>query len=94
MRAIRFVPDAWDACLYGQDQDKKTLKRIKLLITAAARDPFVGIGHPEPLRGDLSGYGLGVSMTLTGWCIAQSMQSWSLLLAASTMAASVRTRTG
>ena len=56
MRAIHFVPDAWDAYLYWQDQDKKTLKRINLLITAAARDPFAGIGKPEPLRGELSGY--------------------------------------
>ena len=56
VRAIRFVPDAWDAYLYWQDQDKKTLKRLNLLINAAARDPFVGIGKPEPLRGDLSGY--------------------------------------
>ena len=56
MRAIRFVPDAWDAYLYLQDQDKKTLKRLNLLITAAARDPFAGIGKPEPLRGELSGY--------------------------------------
>lgn len=56
MRAIRFVPDAWDAYLYWQDQDKKTLKRLNLLITVAARDPFAGIGKPEPLRGELSGY--------------------------------------
>lgn len=56
MRVIRFVPDAWDAYLYWQDQDKKTLKRLNLLITAAARDPFCGIGKPEPLRGELSGY--------------------------------------
>lgn len=56
MRAIRFVPDAWDAYLYWQDQDKKTLKRLNLLITAAARDPFAGIGKPEALRGELSGY--------------------------------------
>ncbi len=56
MRAIRFVPDAWQAYLYWQDQDKKTLKRLNLLITAAARDPFAGIGKPEPLRGELSGY--------------------------------------
>jgi len=56
MRAIRFVPDAWNAYLYWHDQDKKTLKRINLLITAAARDPFAGIGKPEPLRGELSGY--------------------------------------
>ncbi|MGZ0019793.1 Txe/YoeB family addiction module toxin [Nitrosomonas sp. wSCUT-2] len=56
MRTIRFVPDAWEDYLYWQDQDKKTLKRINLLITAAAREPFAGIGKPEPLRGDLSGY--------------------------------------
>ena len=56
MRALRFVPDAWDAYLYWQDQDKKTLRRLNLLINAAVRDPFVGIGKPEPLRGDLSGY--------------------------------------
>jgi toxin YoeB len=56
MRAIRFVPDAWDAYLYWQAQDKKTIRRINLLIAEAARDPFAGIGKPEPLRGDLSGY--------------------------------------
>ncbi|WMJ08576.1 Txe/YoeB family addiction module toxin [Nitrosomonas sp. sh817] len=56
MRTIRFVPDAWEDYLYWQDQDKKTLKRINLLITAASREPFAGIGKPEPLRGDLSGY--------------------------------------
>jgi len=56
MRAIRFVSDAWDAYLYWQDQDRKTLKRLNQLITACARDPFAGIGKPEALRGDLSGY--------------------------------------
>ncbi|MBX9893763.1 MAG: Txe/YoeB family addiction module toxin [Nitrosomonas sp.] len=56
MRTIRFVPDAWEDYLYWQDQDKKTLKRVNLLITAAAREPFAGIGKPEPLCGDLSGY--------------------------------------
>jgi len=56
MRAIRFVPDAWEAYLYWHEQDKKTLKRLNLLITACAREPFTGIGKPEALRGDLSGY--------------------------------------
>lgn len=56
MRVIRFVPDAWEAYLYWQDQDKKTLKRLNLLTTATARDPFTGIGKPEPLRSELSGY--------------------------------------
>ena len=56
MRGIHFVPDAWDAYLYWHEQGKKTLKRINILITAAARDPFAGIGKPEPLRGSLAGY--------------------------------------
>lgn len=56
MRAIRFVPDAWEAYLYWQDQDKKTFRRLNLLIIATARDPFIGIGKPESLRGELSGY--------------------------------------
>jgi toxin YoeB len=56
MRAIRFVPDGREACLYWHEQDKKTLKRINLLITTAARNPFQGVGKPEPLRGELSGY--------------------------------------
>ncbi len=56
MRSIRFVPDAWEAYLYWQEQDRKTLKRINALISAAAREPFSGLGKPEPLRGNLSGY--------------------------------------
>ena len=56
MRAICFVPDAWADYLYWQGQDKKTLKRINALVNEAARAPFDGIGKPEPLRGDLSGY--------------------------------------
>lgn len=39
-----------------QRQDKKTLKLIKLLSDAVRRDPFAGIGKPEPLLGNLSGY--------------------------------------
>lgn len=53
---MRFVPDAWDAYLWWQSQDRKTLKRINTLIEAAARDPFAGLGKPEPLVGNLSGY--------------------------------------
>jgi toxin YoeB len=56
VRAIRFVPDAWEAYLYWQGQDRKTLKRINALIEDAAREPFAGLGKPEPLRGSLSGY--------------------------------------
>jgi len=47
---------AWDDYLYWQSQDKKTLKRINQLIRDTERDPFNGIGKPEPLRGDLAGF--------------------------------------
>ena len=55
-RSIRFTTAASADYLYWQGQDKKTLKRINLLIEAARRDPFAGIGKPEPLLGNLSGY--------------------------------------
>lgn len=55
-RNIVFIPDAWDAYLYWHTQDKKTLKRINLLIQSAVRTPFEGIGKPEPLKENLTGY--------------------------------------
>lgn len=56
MRSVLFVPDAWADYCWWQGQDRKTLKRINTLIDAAGRDPFSGIGKPEPLVGNLSGY--------------------------------------
>lgn len=47
---------AWDDYVSWQQEDKKTLKRINLLIKDTLRDPFAGMGKPEPLRGDLSGF--------------------------------------
>ena len=47
---------AWDDYLYWQSQDKKTLKRINQLIRDTERDPFNGIGKPEPLKCDLSDF--------------------------------------
>jgi toxin YoeB len=46
---------AWSDYLYWQVQDKKTLKRINLLIKDAMRDPEDGIGKPEVLKESLSG---------------------------------------
>lgn len=56
MRKICFVPDAWQDYLYWHTQDRKTLKRINKLIESARRAPFEGIGKPEPLRENLTGY--------------------------------------
>jgi toxin YoeB len=56
MRQIHFVPEAWAQYTYWHGSDRKTLKRINLLIESSAREPFEGIGKPEPLVGNLSGY--------------------------------------
>lgn len=56
MRNICFVPEGWEQYTYWHGQDRKTLKRINILLDAAARDPFAGIGKPEALVGNLSGY--------------------------------------
>lgn len=47
---------AWEDYLYWQMQDKKVLKRINALIKDIQRDTFDGIGKPEPLRENLSGW--------------------------------------
>lgn len=55
-RKISWTPTAWDDYIYWQGQDKKTLKRINALIKESLRTPFKGIGKPEALLGDLSGF--------------------------------------
>lgn len=47
---------AWNDYLYWQKQDRKTLKRINMLIKDIQRNTFEGIGKPEPLKGNLSGW--------------------------------------
>lgn len=54
-RTIGFDPNGWEDYVYWQTQDRKTLKRINQLIADVMRDPFVGIGKPEPLKHILSG---------------------------------------
>ncbi|HNU20569.1 MAG TPA: Txe/YoeB family addiction module toxin [Hydrogenophilus thermoluteolus] len=49
---------AWEDYEYWQGEDRKTLKRINALIKECLRDPFAGIGKPEPLRENLSGFWL------------------------------------
>ncbi|MCU8181859.1 Txe/YoeB family addiction module toxin, partial [Vibrio vulnificus] len=55
-RLLSWTDDAWDDYLYWQTQDKKTLKRINKLINDVKRSPFEGIGKPEPLKENLSGF--------------------------------------
>ena len=51
-----WTQSAWADYTHWQAQDKKTLKRINLLIQDTLRSPFEGIGKPEPLRENLSGF--------------------------------------
>jgi toxin YoeB len=53
---LTFTPSAWDDYQWFQQHDRKLLKRINQLVQEILRTPFEGIGKPEPLRGDLSGY--------------------------------------
>lgn len=54
-RGLQWYGDAWDEYCEWQRTDKVILKRINELIKDARRDPFGGIGKPEPLKHDLSG---------------------------------------
>lgn len=51
-----FSDEAWEDYLYWQKQDKKIVERINKLITQVKREPFSGVGKPEPLKHALSGY--------------------------------------
>ena len=56
MRHISFDPEAFEQYSDWAKTDKKLFERIRRLIVESARDPFLGIGKPEPLRKSLSGY--------------------------------------
>lgn len=51
-----FSENAWEDYLYWQNTDKKILKRINKLIKDIQRNKYEGIGKPEPLKHNLSGY--------------------------------------
>jgi toxin YoeB len=55
-RKLAWTDEAWDSYVYWQTQDKKTLKRINKLIKSAKNTPFDGIGKPELLKENLSGF--------------------------------------
>ena len=51
-----FADEAWDDYLHWQKQDRKMVERINKLIAETMREPFAGVGKPEPLKQTLSGY--------------------------------------
>ena len=55
MSMLSWYEKAWDDYCAWQSKDKKTLKRINMLLEDIQRNGHQGIGSPEPLKGDLSG---------------------------------------
>ena len=53
---LTFLEDGWGDYLYWQKNDIKTLKRVNDLIKDVQRNPFRGIGKPEPLKFSMSGF--------------------------------------
>ena len=54
-RNITFTPEGWEDYTYWIGQDKKTLKKINKLLTDVLRNPFEGLGKPEPLKENYTG---------------------------------------
>ncbi len=52
---LTWTDESWDEYLYWQTHDRKILKRINLLVKDLKRDPFDGLGKPEPLKYELAG---------------------------------------
>ena len=55
MRLI-FADEAWEDYLYWQKQDKRMIEPINKLIRETQREPFAGLGEPEPLKHALAGF--------------------------------------
>lgn len=55
-RILAWTDEAWQGYLYWQSQDRKTFKRINKLLEDAKKQPFAGVGKPESLRENLSGF--------------------------------------
>ena len=56
MRIISFHQDAFEQYTAWAKLDKKLFERLHRLIIESAKNPFDGIGKPEPLKADLKGY--------------------------------------
>ena len=54
--SLSFSKTGWEQYLYWQSRDKTILKKINRLLKDIQRHPFEGIGKPEPLKNDLSGF--------------------------------------
>ena len=55
-KLLAWTDEAWKDYRYWQEQDKKSLQRIKTLIEASTKTPYAGVGKPEPLKENLAGF--------------------------------------
>lgn len=53
---VQFSENGWEQFMFWLEQDKKTLKKINKLLADISRNVYSGIGHPEALKGNLSGF--------------------------------------
>jgi hypothetical protein len=67
---VQFSSRSWAEYLDMKAHDAKLFDKINALIEECRRHPFKGTGKPEPLGGNLSGWGRGGSAMSIGWCIA------------------------
>jgi toxin YoeB len=56
MRQLTWHTSSWEDYLYWQDTDRETVKKINVLLKDILRNPFAGLGKPEPLTGNYKGY--------------------------------------
>ena len=56
MKNIHWTEEAWEEYTYWQESDRQIASKINTLVRECLRTPFAGIGKPEPLRGELSGF--------------------------------------
>jgi len=88
---IVWTPKAKEDYLHWSQTDQKILAAINELIEDIQRNPFKGLGKPEPLKYALQGLCPGVSRAMTGWFIESAVRAiignWKLFSAAITMMA-------
>lgn len=53
---LMWLPGGWADYLYWQENDRKVLLRVNELVRDTLRNPFAGIGKPEPLKSNLKGW--------------------------------------
>ena len=73
---LAWTAAAWDDILHWQSQDRRQLRRINQLIEACLRDPFSGIGKPEPLRETWPAAGRAASTRNIAWFIGSLAICW------------------